>query len=251
MSANPIYYFAGLNVGVFSPTQLVIEPFGLWMWGPIGTPGFGGQLFNLVATLYPDLTTIGPNGMDANPNGAGHMPPDYAYDLHAFGNPATEDVIFYVSAKGRTLDITPPSGYTHYRKIPYGVIVRNGTLQINHTANWPMPTVTFDGIEIVIATYGAATGGWMPVNLAKLIPENARQGLFRAHITNGSATVWASPSNEQPGNQLWKTMADNQTGIVGPIPIRVDSTETIWFWTAGSGHVDIILDGFQITEATD
>ena len=188
-AADPIYFYGGINVGVYSNTQLVIEPFGLWMWGPIGAPGFGGQLVELTNEVLPDLTSIGCNGVDVNPNGAGHMPPDGAYDLHAFYNPITGDVCFISSLQGSTLSVPHPSGYAFYRKLPYGNIVLNGALVPNHTAGWPLPTVMFTATERAIAAFSSPTNSWVAVDCSKLIPENARMGYFRVHVTSGTASV--------------------------------------------------------------
>jgi hypothetical protein len=247
-ASDPIYHYGGINVGVFSSTQLVIEPFSLWMWGPIGTPGFGGQLVEFTNEVKPDLTTIGCNGMDANPNGAGQMPPDGAYDIFAFYNPTTGDVCFINTLLGTPP--TAPSGYTYYRKLPYGNIVLNGALAANHTSGWPMPTVMFTATERSVATFPSATNSWVGVDCSKLIPENARMGFFRVHVTGGNASVWLSPSNNIP-NAYFKTLMDNQTGMSGQIGVRVDSREFIYVFTSGAGRVDLILDGFAITEATD
>ena len=44
---------------------------------------------------------------------------------------------------------------------------------------------------------------------------------------------------------------DNQTGMSAQLGVRVDSTEKIYIFTTGTGRVDLILDGFSVTEATD
>lgn len=251
-AADPTYSISGVNAGVLSDTQMAIEPFSYWAWGPIGTPGFGGLLVQMNSTVYPDLTTIGLNGMDANPNGAGHMPPDGAYVMHAYFNPTTGVTGFVTSASPVPASSAPAPGYTYYRKLMYGAIVKGGRLVSNHASHWPMPSIYFTELETntVIGTYTASTGGWVAVDLKKLIPEHSRFGIFRALISGGAGTIWLSPSNVQPGNGFWKTLASNQTGVTPQLKVRVDGAQMLYVWvTAPAGvTVSLMLDGFDMTE---
>ncbi len=251
---DPFYAMNGCNVGVFSDQQLVIEPFSMWMWGPIGTPGWGGQMVNFTNTLYPDLRTIGLNGMDANPNGAGNMPPDWAYNIHAFANPTTGDVGFILSKQGSTNAITPPAGYTLYRKLMYGCPVYGGKLLTNHTANWPMPMVEFTPQVQVGPAFTSAVTDY-PVDVARLIPENSRMGIFRAVITGSGNNLFLSPTG---GTAFRKLYCYNSAGVVPNIHSRVQytygspNTSIIYvtFQPGASGRLDLYCDGFLMTEVS-
>jgi len=249
MAANPIYAVNGMNVNVLSNSQMVIEPFSFWAWGPIGTPGWGGQLVEFNTTNYPDLTTIGLGGMDANPNGAGNMPPDGAYMLWGFYNPTTNDTKFVTSRQIAISGMPVYPGYTHWRKFSYGVIVKNGKLVENHTAGWPVPTVIFTATEsnFLVGTWIATTPGWVAVDLSKLIPEHSRMGIFRATISGNAATIWISPSGSQP-NPYFRTLHSG-TGVSGQMMMRVDGNEKIFVWVQAAGStVNLYLDGFVMTE---
>src|SRR5574337_1816120 len=95
-SADPTYAIAGVNAGTYSNTQMVIEPFSMWMWGGSGD----GQMVSFSSTKYPDMTKIGCNGLDKLQPGqsAGGIAPDNAYKLFAFSNPTTQDVCFIVTS---------------------------------------------------------------------------------------------------------------------------------------------------------
>lgn len=250
-AADPTYAISGANIGVLSDTKMVVEPFSYWAWGPIGTPGFSGMLAQSNATIYPDLTTIGLNGMDVNPNGTGNMPPDGAYVMHAYFNPATGDTAFITSASPLSAASPPAPGYTHYRKMMYGAVVKGGKLVNNHVSHWPMPSIYFTDVETdtVIGTYTAPTGGWVPIDLKKLIPEHSRFGIFRAIIAGGTADIYLSPSNVQPGNRFWKSLARSQRGVTAQMKVRVDGAQIVYVWIDTPGAtITLMLDGFDMTE---
>jgi hypothetical protein len=246
------YSSGGLNCGVFDDQRLVIEPYYQWLWDSVAG-GFAGANWFQPSTLMPDLRKIGLNGMDQNPNGAGNMPPDGCYDIYTIGNPKTGDVgIIVTMGNGSWSGIAnKPAGYTHYRKWMYGILIYQGKLRANHTDNWPMPRVTLTDSDPILNLFTTGpTGGWVPVNLAKFIPENSRLGSFSCILT-GVGSFWVSPTGGAP-DPYWKTMMNDQSGISGVLDCRVNGSQVIYVWYNGppGSIAQLILRGWAQTEVS-
>lgn len=238
------YYISGVNVGVFSNTQLEIEPFSLYLFGI-------NQVYTMSATIFPDLTTIGLNGMDVNPNGAGHMPPDWAYNIYAIYNPTTQGFGFILSQATAFENVVVPSGFTSYRKLCYGVTVYNGALLTNHTTHWPMPRVDFSP-QILVGSF-TTTQTFTPVDVARYVPDNSRFVNFRAVLTGTGNNLWLAPT---ASTQYQKLFAYNGQDVKPGLWMRVQytygnpSTSYVYvsFQPGSSGRCDLYCDGFAMTE---
>jgi hypothetical protein len=233
------YAISGVNVGVLSDTQMVIEPFSMWMWDLAGN---NGQIVNFSNTKNPDITVVGLNGRDFGSPGTC---PDGAYNLYGLYNPTTDDVGFIVSDHNSYGAIGAPPGYTFARKLMYGVVVVGGKLYPNHCAHWPMPKVMFTTQTQVAAFFSNVI--WAPIDLSKLIPENARMGHFRFVVTGPNSNVWIAPTANL---QYSKLIMYNEIGIRAGIDCRVDGNEKVYiqFQTGAGGRLDVYLDGFSMTE---
>lgn len=244
---TPTYSSGGLNVGVYDANDhfhLVVEPFSVWGWDSIAG-GFNGQMMAMNMTLYPDLRTIGCNGMDQNPNGAGRMPPDGNDDIFVLGNPTTGDICIIVTMGDGSFGgiANKPPGYTLWAKLRYGVLINEGALVDNHTANWPMPNVRVTPDMVVTRFFGNQSQGL--IDLSKLIPENSRFAAVRLVITNGTANVSIGP-----GPCCMKLAAYNQTGVVWVPGIRVQHGSLFADIQAASNvEIDVHYDGWDQTEA--
>jgi hypothetical protein len=241
---DPNYAIHGCNVGVLSDTQMVIEPFSLWMWNRATPATPIGDVINFSATKYPDITVVGLNGRDF---GSAGTCPDGAYALYAVYNPTTNDMGFIFSNHISYGTLIRPAGYDYVRKLMYGVVVKAGKLYPNHCAHWPMPKVIFTNQTLVASFFSAAT--WSPVNLASLIPEASRMGHFRCVVTNANSNVWLSPSGSLTYSKL---IMYNEMGIRTGIDCRVDGNETIFvqFQPGSGGRLDLYLEGFSMTEVS-
>lgn len=280
---SPLFFWGSPNIQIDDRAghvgQFVIEGFAFWGWGPLPQRGWCGQMVNSLSQLTVDIKTVGMNGIDVNPNGAGNMPPDGAYDVHLFAMPGTPSAIppipdaveVIVSLQGSTPAVPHDAGYDLYRKMPYNVIVRNGVIMPSTVIGWPTPCISFtstdsDGVtpNTVVQEFPSATGKWVGVDVTKMIGENSNFGYWRAIISGGTASVWLSPSNVSPGNAYFKTLATNQTGSTGSIPVRTTSQGTgqpalIYIWTdnyvpasGGAGVVvKLVLDQECVSEQTD
>ncbi len=233
------YYLGGVNAGVLSDNQMVIEPFSLWMWDQVGN---ASQIVNFAVTKYPDITVVGLNGRDFGSAGAC---PDGAYNLYAVYNPTTGDVGFLISNHNSYGALVRPTGYTFARKLMYGVVVLGGKLYPNHCASWPMPKIIFTK-QTLVASF-TTNVLWAPIDMSKLIPENSRMGHFRFVVTNQLSNVWIAPTAALDYSKL---VMYNEVGIRAGIDCRVDGNEKayIQFVTGAGGRLDVYLDGFSMTE---
>lgn len=247
LAADPIYSIQGVNVGIFSNTKMVIEPFSLWMWDS-SAGGFNGQTVAFTSTKYPDLTTVGCNGMDAGTVGV--MPPDATYKLFAFYNPTTQDICFITTAAISYSDIVKPSGYTFWRPLMYGVTVYQGKLLENHVSHWPMPRIDFtQQIQVGPAFLASVTD--YCVNIHKLIPENARFANFRAVLTGSGNNLWLSPSTGATLRKLFSYNGQDVKPNLWTRVQRIDNTTTcvyVTFQPGSGGRLDLYMDGYNITE---
>ncbi len=237
------FYIAGCNVGVFSDTKMVIEPFSLAMWRDTNVMQ-DVDIWKLATTVYPDITVVGLNGRDFGSPG---VCPDGAYNLYAVANPTTGDIGFIFSDKISMTDIRPPAGYTSWRKLMYGVVVVGGKLYPNHCAHWPMPKVMFTKQTPAGSFFSNVT--WAPLDLSKLIPENSRMGHFRFVVTGPNSNVWIAPTANA---EFAKLVMYNEQGIRASIDCRVDGNERafVQFQTGAGGRLDVYLDGFSMTEVS-
>lgn len=263
IASQPTYYVGGVNVGVLSDTLLLLEPFSIFMFGinqivdvpPNVCPD------GLNHGLCPDLTTVGLNGMDVNPNGAGHMPPDWAYNIFMLYN-ATDGACGMSPCLGAIItiataisDVVLPPGWqlahTSYRKIMYSAVVVNGELAPNHASNWPMPTFIFTQ-PVLVASFTTAQN-YTPVDIARLAPDGGRFVRFRAVLTGSGNNLWLSPES----NSLYEKMfAYNDFGVKSGLGIRVQytyghpSTSQVFvkFQPGVSGRVDLYVDEWDWTE---
>lgn len=272
--SDPTYAINGVNVGVLNNTQLVIEPFSLWMWGPYQTPGFGGQTVAFTNTITIDLTTVGCNGMDQLQQGqtlasgqvlrsgqvAGQMPPDDTYKLWAFYNETTFDTCFIMTGSVDFAGIVKPVGYDFYREIMYGVTVYGGALLPSHISHWPMPRIDITPqIQVGPAFETAVTD--FCVDLARLIPETMRFVNMRAVLTGTGNNFWLSPGG---GTQFRKLFAYNGSDVKPGLWIRVQQTMPwlqsppqpgfrsacvyVTFQPGTNGRLDLYFDGGNQTE---
>jgi hypothetical protein len=253
--ADQTYYIAGVNVGVQTNTQLVIEPFSLYMFGI-------NQIVDIPTTVFPDLTTIGLNGMDANPNGSGNMPPDWAYNIFVLYSSSegscstTSPCLGFIITKATAIsNVVLPSGWTvantSYRKLSYGIVVTGGILLTNHTTHWPMPRVDFT-TQLLLESF-TTSQSFTAVDVAKFAPDNSRFVNFRAVLTGTGNNLWLSPTG---GTQYQKLFAYNEQGVKNNLWMRVQytygspSTSLVYvtFQPGASGRVDLYIDGFAMTE---
>lgn len=228
MSSDPIGALNCMNLGVLDGTGnpavdkkcLLIEggP-SLWMWNAPAGSGYAGQMVAIEQDITIDLTAIGANGMDVNPNSAGHMPPDGAYDLHAFLMPGATTPIFVVSKQGATEDVQF-SGYAAYRKIPIFIPVLGGVLAPTGISGWPHPTTTYTNNTLVTELRNIPPAGLgslaapYAIDISTYVGENCRQGAFGVVITNGTATVYlgCGRNSDNPPQQFMKMCAFAEAG---------------------------------------
>jgi len=234
------YFIGGANVGVYNDVTLVIEPFSAWMFGALA------GIRNLTTTIYPDMRGIGLNGIDANPNGQGHMPPDGCYDIYLLCNPVSGDVGVICSLSASLGGVVLPTGYTLFRKLMYGVLIRSGKLVANHTANWPMPTVMLS-TPILITSILSPSQAWVTLDLSKLTPENARWVWYRCVFTNAPCNCYVAPTASA---QYQKLVAYNQLGSYSGIGCRIDGSQHGYAQLFNGGRADIYLDGWSQTEVS-
>lgn len=232
------YFLGGINVGVYNSTTLVIEPCAAWL--------FGSGIINLTTTVFPDMRGIGLNGVDVNPNGQGNMCPDGCYDIYMLYNPTTQQVGFICSLQGAIGNVVLPSGFTSYRKLMYGVLVYQGALVANHTANWPMPTVMLTSPILVTSILSPSTN-WVTLDLSKLTPENARYAWYRLVFTGSACNMYIAPT---AASQYAKLVAYNQLGAYSNIGCRIDGSQHGYAQLFNGGRVDIYLDGWSQTEVS-
>lgn len=248
--ATDYYAINGVNVGVFSDTKMVIEPFSLWMWD--GSASFNGQTIGFTQTKYPDLTTVGCNGMDALQSGqsSGAMPPDGTYKLFAFYNPTTFDTCFITTGAIAYSDIVKPSGYNYWRPIMYGVTVYQGKLLENHVSHWPMPRIDFTQQIQVGPAFTTSVTDYC-INIHKLIPENARFANFRAVLTGAGNNLWLSPSAGTAYRKLFAYNGQDVKPNLWTRVQRINNTTTcvyVTFQPGSNGRLDLYMDGYNVTE---
>lgn len=249
--SDPISALNGMNLAVLNNTQLEIEggP-SMWMWNaPIGS-GFVGQMVSITQNIIIDLTTIGANGMDVNPNGAGRMPPNGAYDLHAFLMPGASQPIFVVSKQGATENVAF-SGYAAYRKIPIFIPVIGGGLAPTAISGWPHPSTIYTNSTLIteFRNIGAGLGSLgvpHPIDISEYVGENCRLGMFRLVISGGTANVWlgCGPNSDSPPQQFMKLFAYNEAGVKAGCKTRFEQ-QTLFIVivpTSGNPEVDVYAD---------
>lgn len=254
-AADQSYYIAGVNVGVQTDTQLVIEPFSLYMFGI-------NQIVDIPTTIFPDLTTVGLNGMDKLYGAPGQMPPDWAYNIFALYNAsegtctAAAPCLGFIMTKATAIgDVVLPSGWTlantSYRKLMYGVTVTGGVLLTNHVSHWPMPRIDFTP-QVLIASF-TTTQTFTPVDVARFVPDNSRFVNFRAVFTGTGNNLWLAPTGS---TQFQKLFAYNGQDVKTNLWMRVQytygnpSTSYVYvtFQPGTSGRVDLYIDGYDMTE---
>lgn len=245
--ADQTFYIGGVNVGVFDDQHLVIEPFSAALWRGFDQSD-GMDIWCLTSTLMPDLRTVGVNGMDVNPNGAGHMPPDGCYDIWMVGNPTTGDLGFVLSLHSSYRDIIGSlPGYTSWRKLMFGVLVVGGKLVPCHVSNWPMPTIMFTQPVPQVAAILSPSSSWVTLDLSKLVPENARYAWYRCVFTGPPCNAYISAN---AGPQFAKLIAYNQIGSYSSIGCRIDGSQHGYAQLFGGGRMDVYLDGWSQTEVS-
>lgn len=183
-----------------------------------------------------DLTVNGLNGLDT-----GSVVDGTSYSVYLVQNPTTGDVGAVVSESITYGGVTLPSGYTRFRKLPWGFVYQSGILPF-HLSGWPLPysNYTFSGdvVDYRVLNAGSSAAA-TAVSAASLVPDQARFVTFTAVVTgSGTARIGSNGICAQP--------------VVngGVYSVRVTSGRNVYYKTTGSALLSLYVLGYTQTERT-
>jgi hypothetical protein len=205
-----------------------------------------------VVFTFPDrstvsLDTIGPNGVDRPLGPTDGIHPYVIAD--GMGVPA-----ILMSPGISVGGVIVPVGWTLVRKLPFGVVLRNGEIPNFHCSFWPMPRIDLTGV--IAGSSGsvlsdAKSADWAPISLASWVPDNARHAYLHCEV--GAVT--------QAGTAYLRAMttgllnvgnANPSSGVrsLGVFPIELRSDRTIDYKTSGDARLTAKVIAYSMTEPT-
>lgn len=206
------------------------------------------------AAISIDLTTVGLNGLDA-----GTFTTGVSYQVYVLKNPTTSVVGAIVSAAISYSLITPPSGFSLMRKLPWGFVSINDagapSIPPFHLHAWPIPEtiLTYADDSATWAALSAGTASsFTDVDLTQWIPNAARLAYICVE------TDYVSAQSESFVRSITSQAVGRGTGTVdGPgqkrkqhMWIRTDSTGKIQYKVTAGGSCSIYVIGYAQTEQT-
>lgn len=246
--ATPYRLLNGLEPEKIDATTLKLQP-------GSAADSTGSQVLSTSAGLTLDLTTNGALGLDT-----GSLTNTHDYFVYLLRNNSTGLLSAIVSESITYGGVVVPSGYTIFRKLPWGFVYRTASgwgstngIPDFHLTYWPKPLTTFTAFQVAspfIALSAGSATSFTSVALTNFVPDNARLVKVLCKIdynsSSGSAYI-RSYGTQATGIQVGGAFGSGQyhTAI---LDLRVSSSLTIDYKVTGGVTLTIAVMGYSQTE---
>ena len=153
--------------------------------------------------------------------------------------------------------VAVPSGYTMFRKLPFGFVYRSvwGGIPEFHCAHWPSPMISYTDFQsngnFTALNQGAAKA-WSPVSVGAFVPDNARFVWFEAEVfygsSAGSAYLTESPGTELTGMFVGSSTPAATLRALRTVPHRINSARQIFYKVTGGARLSLRVRAYCMTE---
>lgn len=235
---------AGLEPSKLTGTQFVMQPGYVFEY-------YGSDFVTFDSSTTIDLATVGLNGLDAGSISDGDL------FLYVIKNYTTDEVGFLASKETFQSNVTMPSGFSYFRKLPFAVVYNSvwGGIPAFHVSGWPSPEVRLTDAESSAAWCGLAAGAdttWTYVDLSAWIPDTARMVTIQVQVRYSTGTASSSyirSLTSQSTGVLVGSVDSSTKWQTSTITIRVDSLRRLQYRNIGSSaRLYIYVLGYSMTE---